>query len=74
MKTITFKLSDNVTLENTDCTQADVAAIAAYCVLALAQINKVSPKEIIKDIHKIVKGCLKETSVPDANTIPKDLT
>lgn len=57
---IQFSLDDSkINLDSTDCTQAHIASIAAYCILALAQDKGERPDDIVVDLLRICKGCLK---------------
>lgn len=62
MKHITFNIDTDIQLTSKDCTQADIASIASYCILALAQDNKVQPDDIVRELLRICKGSLKQES------------
>lgn len=57
---ITFTLDKDIKLDTKDCSQFDIASVAVYCILALAQDTKSLPDEVVADLLRICKGCLKQ--------------
>lgn len=60
---ITFTIEDGaIKHDNPDCTHGEAASIATYCILYLAEANNVPPDEIVAELLRISKACLKQES------------